>query len=190
LADESDSVVALLPIRPRYAAAILAGTKTVEFRRRPFGRPVTHIVIYASAPIQCVVGVFSVDRVEEGCAGEIWARCGSLGAIDEEDYDRYYLQAESAFAIHIERVWRLHEPLRLSDIGVEHVPQSFAYLSEWAVQVLAQCVVEDPPAIARKVTNEWQRSNLVLESKGPSRKPLMLATIAGRSLPKGPAAQR
>lgn len=95
--------------------------------------------------MQRVIGVFSVDRVEEGRADEIWERCGRLGAIEVEDYDRYYLRAPSAFAIHIEKVWHFQEPIELRDIGVEHVPQSYSYLPERAVSVLAARAMDEFP---------------------------------------------
>ena len=40
--------VALLSVRPEYVRLIREGVKRVEFRRRPFTRRLTHIVIYES----------------------------------------------------------------------------------------------------------------------------------------------
>ncbi len=53
--------VALFSIHPQYAEAILAGTKSVEFRRTPLADDVTHVVVYATAPTKMVVGIFEVD---------------------------------------------------------------------------------------------------------------------------------
>ena len=51
--------VALLSIHPVYAQGIIDGRKTVEFRRRAFGKSVTHVVVYATAPVRKVVGAFT-----------------------------------------------------------------------------------------------------------------------------------
>src|SRR6266851_9958504 len=56
----------LISIKPEYASAILEGRKTVELRRKfpedvAFG---SRLYIYSSSPIQAVVGIASVTRVD------------------------------------------------------------------------------------------------------------------------------
>lgn len=60
MASTAPRAVVLLPIKPRYATRIMDGSKRVEFRRRPFGRVPEWVVIYASAPVKQVVGLFAL----------------------------------------------------------------------------------------------------------------------------------
>ena len=64
MASESQSGVVLLPIKPEYANAIFTGEKRVEFRKKEFGRPVSHIVVYSSSPEKKVLGYFKISFVD------------------------------------------------------------------------------------------------------------------------------
>ena len=127
---QQTAAVALLPIQPRFANAILRGEKRVEFRRRRFGRDVEYVVVYASSPVCGIVGSFRVSGIEEGCPDDIWEDYKEVGGIEREDYFRYYEGAERAFAIGIERVCVLDKPLSLDQLsrGLKP-PQSYTYLT-------------------------------------------------------------
>jgi predicted transcriptional regulator len=128
---QSPAGVALLPIQPHYANAILRGDKRVEFRRRRFGRDVQYVVVYASSPICGIVGSFRISDVSEGSPDDIWEVFKSVGAIDREDFFRYYAGAELAVAIGIERVCVLAEALPLHELSSSlKAPQSYMYLTQ------------------------------------------------------------
>ena len=61
----SEMTIALLPIHPEYANAILDGLKKVEFRKRLFKKDVQRILIYACHPVMSLVGYFDVDDITE-----------------------------------------------------------------------------------------------------------------------------
>ena len=56
MADQSSGRIILMSIHPEYAEALLDGTKTVELRKSPVAGDISHIVIYATAPVQRVLG--------------------------------------------------------------------------------------------------------------------------------------
>lgn len=127
---QQTAAVALLPIQPRFANAILRGEKRVEFRRRRFGRNVEYVVVYASSPVCGIVGSFRVSSIEEGCPRDIWEDYKDVGGIGHEEYFQYYAGAERAFAIGIERVCVLDRPLPLHELGCGlKAPQSYTYLT-------------------------------------------------------------
>ena len=65
----------LLSIRPEPARRILQGRKRVEIRRKFSERWVGHrIALYASHPVQAVVGEATIEMVEKGTPREIWRR--------------------------------------------------------------------------------------------------------------------
>lgn len=122
--------VALLPIQPQYAFAILRGEKRVEFRRRRFGRDVEYVVVYASSPTCGIVGSFRISDIAEGCPRDIWEDYKDVGAIGREEFFRYYAGAERAYAIGIECVCVLDRPLPLRQLSSTlKAPQSYTYLT-------------------------------------------------------------
>ncbi len=128
--------IALLSIRPAYAAAIMDGSKRVEFRRRPPAADVTHVVVYASSPVQRVVGSFDVVGLDRAAPDELWARWSVVGGIGRVDFDTYFKDSESAYAIRVGRPRSLPLPIRLARLGVDlRPPQSFQYLRD---EVLAR----------------------------------------------------
>lgn len=122
--------VALFSIHPRYADAILAGDKRVEFRRQGLPDDVTHIVVYATAPRQRVVGSFRVADVERLPPSRAWSQYRGVGGIDKDSFDAYYAGAEAAYVIHVEDPTQFVVPFRLSDIAEDlRPPQSYLYLT-------------------------------------------------------------
>tara|TARA_B100000965_G_scaffold88138_2_gene71484 strand:- start:932 stop:1369 length:438 start_codon:yes stop_codon:yes gene_type:complete len=123
------SSIALLSIHPRFARRILEGKKRVEFRKRGFGRAVTHVVVYATQPVGRVVGFFTVKRVSIATPRSLWADYCSVGGIGGDEFWRYYQGKSEGCAIEVADVWALERPIPLGDLGSMGAPQSFAYLS-------------------------------------------------------------
>jgi len=138
-ADGADGAVILLPVKPPYADRLMRGTKRVEFRRRAFGRTPGWVVVYSSAPVQRVVGFFSVKAIEEDAPEALWQHHGSAGCITRQAFAEYFRGCERGVAIHVDRVTRLNVPLTLADIGEQpRPPQSYKYLDGSAVALLRQ----------------------------------------------------
>jgi len=122
--------IAIMPIQPRYAEAILNGEKTVEFRRRTFGDHVRFVLIYASSPVQKVVGFFEIDEICRTSPSEAWKLFQNLGSIDEQSFLDYYNGTNEANAIKIKKVKQFQNPLELNQINQKFLPpQSYRYVS-------------------------------------------------------------
>jgi predicted transcriptional regulator len=149
MAQEEASSVALLPIRPTYASAIMRGEKRVEFRRRRFARNVDFVVVYACSPVQGILGYFRVSGVVEGQPQELWERYSEVGGIHEADYLDYYAGAKHAVAIEIEQVCVLTTPIPLGALGTSSKPpQSFKYMDRGAWDRLTSASSECPQSAA------------------------------------------
>ena len=124
-----------MSIHPEYAEALLDGTKTVELRKSPVAADVSHIVIYATAPVQRVLGWVKALNVEQGSPSAIWKSYKSRTGIRERAFRTYYRGHPRAVAIHVDSPRRLPEPLELSAIedGLTP-PQSWRYLSAAAAK--------------------------------------------------------
>lgn len=137
MAGQQDQAVVLMSIKPHWAQAIMDGRKRVEFRRARFGRTVTHVIVYATRPVQRVVGYFEVAGITEATPSVLWADHSAAGEIDEDDFRRYYEGAETGVAIHVGRVEALDEPISLGDVVPGALPpQSYRYAAIDAVALL------------------------------------------------------
>lgn len=120
--------VALLSVHPRYADAILQGTKTVEFRKRPLSPTVTHVAIYATKPVGKVVGVFSVAEQITDNPFKLWAKFKEVGGISRDRFLDYFKGREQGVGIRVEDLVPLEEHLSLEEaFGISRAPQSFQY---------------------------------------------------------------
>lgn len=140
--------VALLSIHPRYAESILAGAKRIEFRKRPLADDVTHVVVYATAPVSAVVGAFSVEGQHTHAPNELWRRFAEVGGIEADAFAAYYGNRDTGTGIAVGEVLRSAAPMCLrSQLGISHPPQSFRYLAtETARAVLRQMNPAPVPA--------------------------------------------
>jgi predicted transcriptional regulator len=150
--------VALLPIKPIYANAIMAGTKRVEFRKIGFRRPVTHVAVYASTPVQRIIGVFRVAAVEHAAPAALWRRHAKHGGITSEAFELYYEGSVTGLAIGVAEVVGLTEPIALDALGGSVTPpQSFRYLSTSEVarlrSALTVATVGAPPGDTPTLSN-------------------------------------
>jgi len=120
----------LLSIKPKFANAILDGTKRFEFRRALFRRKgVERVIIYASSPEQRVLGEFMIDDVLSLAPDSLWRRTHAHAGIDREYFDRYFAGRQKAYAIKIKSAIRYRQPLELKKhFGVARPPQSFCYV--------------------------------------------------------------
>lgn len=122
----------LLSIKPEFAAKIFSGVKRFEFRRSLFkSESVSRVVVYASSPIQMVVGEFAVGGILKLRKNELWNRTKRHSGIQKFYFDEYFEGLTVGFAIEIQapRVYRT--PLCLSHVcDSVHPPQSFMYLRE------------------------------------------------------------
>jgi predicted transcriptional regulator len=128
VAEQSTGRVALMAIRPEFAEQILAGTKRVEFRKRPLAPDVTEVVVYASAPVSAVIGAFAVARQETRHPRELWSLFADVGGIRRARYAEYFEGRAVGTGIVVGAVRRLAEPIPLRVIGLQRPPQSSQYL--------------------------------------------------------------
>jgi predicted transcriptional regulator len=122
---------ALISIHPEYADKILAGEKRLEYRRRWAATAVDVLVIYATAPIQRVVGLAKIETVFHGTKTKLW-ELGKHhgGGISRRKLFAYLVGKKEAVAIAIGSCHAFEvalDPLVL--FGNEFKPpQSFRYL--------------------------------------------------------------
>lgn len=123
----------LLSIKPEFAEKILDGKKAYEFRRViPKSREVTVVVIYASSPMQKVIGEFKIKNILSTGLSDLWNLTSLRAGIDKDYYDSYFEGKNNGHAFEVLSPKRYKRYLSLSDLNIRNAPQSFVYLDKQA----------------------------------------------------------
>lgn len=119
----------LLSIKPEFANQIFEGSKRFEYRRVIFKNPnIKKIIVYASSPIQKVIGEFDIDHLHNEEIDYLWEKTKKYSGISEEHYRTYFNGKEKGFAIGVKNPKRYSEPKSLSKTYGIKPPQSFQYI--------------------------------------------------------------
>jgi predicted transcriptional regulator len=124
----------LLSLRPRFADAILSGSKTVELRRRPVNaQSGTPVILYASSPTRAIVGTARLREVSVLSHDDAWRAHHHTLGLTRGEFDAYLDGSEYAYLLLLHRVCTLDRPLPLTDLrqdGPFQPPQSFRYVAD------------------------------------------------------------
>lgn len=119
----------VMSVHPRFAEAIMDGRKKVEFRKRRLADDVSVVWVYATAPIQRIIGYFEVDAMHTAEPADLWRDFADVGCIDRAEFDRYYAGSNSGAGITIRKAVRLEAPVPIAELLPSGVPpQSYAYV--------------------------------------------------------------
>lgn len=119
----------LLSIKPEYVDKIFSGVKKYEFRRVIFKNPkIDTIIIYATSPVQKVVGEISFKTIICDQVNSLWDTTWEEAGISEEKFFQYFGDRSFGYAIKIEKTKKYQHPLSLQDHFGIVPPQSFAYV--------------------------------------------------------------
>ncbi|MFF8951918.1 ASCH domain-containing protein [Streptomyces sp. NPDC014940] len=122
----------LLSVHPRFASAILDGSKTVEVRRqRVAAPPGTPVLLYATAPTMALVGMARIAAVHVASPKEVWSAHRAQTGITRREYDAYMSGATQASGLTLEAPLSFDEPVTLGALraaGTFHPPQSYRYM--------------------------------------------------------------
>ena len=119
----------LLSIKPEFVEKIFDGTKKYEFRKSIFKNTnVRKVVVYASAPVQKVIGEFTIVEILNDDIETIWNETALCSGITHDYYLSYFSNKQKAYAIKIGKITRYRQARDLSGFNLNFAPQSFAYI--------------------------------------------------------------
>lgn len=130
----ADRSLLLLSVRPRYAAALLDGSKTVEVRRTPVRlEPGTVALVYSTSPQRALVGAVRIADIVTRAPSTIWGRYGPATGLRRAEYDAYLDTAASATALVIDARCTFPTPVPLQHLRDRAdgfvVPQSYRFVA-------------------------------------------------------------
>lgn len=118
----------LLSIKPKYANAILAGEKLVEFRKLSFKKEIERVYIYSSAPEQLIIGYFTIEDIISDTPQKLWKKYKNVGSITQADFFQYFAEKQVGFSIKIKSVNRFKKAIDPKEVFENFVPpQSYMY---------------------------------------------------------------
>lgn len=119
----------LMPINPCYVEKILSGSKKYEYRKiKARKKNVDTMVIYSTFPIMMIVAEVEIKEIIEENPNKVWNLTKKQSGITKEFYYKYYENRDSAIAYKLGKVKKYKYPKKLSDFGINYIPQSFVYL--------------------------------------------------------------
>ncbi|MBC9714314.1 ASCH domain-containing protein [Streptomyces sp. TRM66268-LWL] len=146
----------LLSVHPRFATAILAGSKTVEVRRqRVAAPPGTTVFLYATAPTMAIVGMARIASVHVASPREVWSASRTRTGITRREYDAYMSGATQASGVSLENPVTFDDPVSLDALRAEgtfHPPQSYRYLKIEDLPQVAEAARAADPAAQRSLS--------------------------------------
>src|SRR5690625_6377606 len=120
----------LLSIKLEFANIIYKEEKIFYYQRVIFkNKNVNIIVVYASSPVEKVIGEFDVGEIINTSKTDLWNKTRKYSGITKDYFDKYFDDKESGYAIEIIKVEKFDEHKCLNEeYGVSFPPQSFVYL--------------------------------------------------------------
>ena len=119
----------VLSIKPEFANKIFEGSKQYEFRRTIFKNPdVKRVVVYASSPVQKVIGEFEIDHILNHDLETLWSLTKDFSGISSDYFYQYFGDKECGFAIKIKKTKLYKFPKCLKRDFNLLPPQSFLYI--------------------------------------------------------------
>lgn len=120
----------LLSIKPEFAEKIFSGEKKFEFRRAIFkDKSVKTILVYASAPVQKVIGEFEIEEIVCQDIETLWKTTQSHAGITYEYFATYFEGKDQGFAIKIKNLRRFKIAQCIKKDYQLVPPQSFVYVT-------------------------------------------------------------
>jgi predicted transcriptional regulator len=118
----------VLSIKPEFAFKIFDGTKKFEFRKAIFKNSgIKTIIVYASSPVQQVIGEFEIERIINKDIDSLWELTQHFSGISQDYFYEYFANRADGFAIEIKNTTKYKQPRCLKADYNLVPPQSFAY---------------------------------------------------------------
>ncbi len=107
----------VLSIKPEFAFKIFEGTKKFEFRKSIFkNSDVKSIIVYASSPVQKVIGEFEIGKIFNDDIDTLWSLTKEYSGITEDFFYEYFSEKEKGFAIQVKKKKMYKKPKCLKKI--------------------------------------------------------------------------
>lgn len=131
----------LLSVKPKFAVQIIDGEKTIELRRKfPTEKVIGgYVIIYASSPLQKIIGYALIENVSFLAIDKIWHQYGKQSKVQKDSFYQYYHNLSHGFAVHLKQPISIKRQVNLKELKDRYgivPPQSYRYLSEEVLRAI------------------------------------------------------
>lgn len=121
----------LLSLKPRFAARIYDGSKSIELRRVRPCREVARVLIYETSPVKRITGWFTLRWIRLLSPTKAWSRFRRHLGISRRAFRAYFQNCRTAVLLAVSQTRRLAFGVKLSSVrtGMKP-PQSYVYLDK------------------------------------------------------------
>ena len=132
------SELVLISIHPCHVEAILAGEKTIEFRRRWTSRAVSHLVIYATVPVKRIVAVVPIEEAVKGSPTALWNLARQHGGgVTRAELFAYFSGLKKGFGLRLGCVKPLRRTIDpFTKFEEFRAPQSFRFMTTYEAKAI------------------------------------------------------
>jgi predicted transcriptional regulator len=146
----------LLSLRPRFADALIEGSKTVEIRRRPVRIASGSVgLVYASSPSCALIGAVVVGAIDVASPEQLWRRHGPATALQRDEYDACLAGRSVACALIVSAATRFRERVELEELRERQrsfvAPQSYRFVDEGELRALLNGQAADVAALTAQL---------------------------------------
>jgi len=120
----------LLPIKPKFISLIFNGSKKWEFRKTFFKKygEKDLIFIYATDPVEKIVGYFKGKEILLASPQELWSKCADQSGLSKTDFFAYFHNKSQGYAIRIDELTIFPHRVDLPLLGLTRPPQLYSYV--------------------------------------------------------------
>ena len=124
-----ESMNLIISIHPQYAQSILDGSKRYEYRKMiPIRNDIDRVYIYATKPIQAIIGEFTLDGIISDTPQKVWDITARHGGITEAFFNDYFKSRNKAYALKVGDVIKYDVPIDPKEVITDFTPpQNFMY---------------------------------------------------------------
>lgn len=125
----------LISLEERHANNILAGTKTVELRRRSMHvEPGTMVWFYVKKPVACIVGFAIAGTRIAAAPTAVWQRFGQVSGLEKKEFMDYFVGCKEASVMPLDAPTRLRNSVGLDEVRASvpgfHPPQFYIRMND------------------------------------------------------------
>lgn len=126
---------AVFAVRPPLARALISGNKRVEFRRaRPSLKPGDIIYVYATSPVQAIIGRFMCGEIIAASPSQLWRDYGRMSELTRRHFFDYFDGRLTGYAIKVRGPTAWPSPVTLENLRTVmpgfHPPRSYILLPD------------------------------------------------------------
>lgn len=123
------TAIIMISASPKHADILLDDpNKKVFFYKVTPVNKVKRVLIYATAPVQGVIGEFDLEKIDIKAVSTIWKNYGASSVLTKKEYDEYYKDKKEAHAMISKEAFRYSKPKKLEDFNMKKGPSGFQYL--------------------------------------------------------------